>query len=204
VASLITRFYDTQTGAVLIDGHDVASVTQQSLRRQVAVVSQDPFLFSGTVADNIRFGRPEATPEQIVEAARKAGVHQAIMGLEHGYDTTVGERGSNLSGGQRQFVCLARAVLANPAILILDEATSSVDSESEHIIQSALAEIARGRTCVVVAHRLSTITHADRIIVFDSGRIVESGTHAELLAKHGLYYTMFQTLSTPGLDRSPS
>ena len=202
VASLISHFYEPQKGTVLIDGHDVASVTQKSLRQNVAVVSQDPFLFAGTVEDNIRFGRPGASHEEVMQAAETAGVHHAIMGFDRGYDTPVGERGMNLSGGQRQFVCLARTVLANPAILILDEATSSVDTNSERIIQKSLAAIARGRTCLIIAHRLSTITHADRIIVLDQGRIVESGTHTELMNKHGLYCKMFETLSTPGLDSS--
>lgn len=200
LASLVTRFYEAQRGAVVIDGLNVASVKQESLRRQIGIVPQDPFLFSGTVEDNIRFGRLEATHDEVVHAATTAGVHDAIMGFELGYATEVGERGTNLSGGQRQFVCLARTVLADPAILILDEATSSVDTNSERLIQESLARIAEGRTCIIIAHRLSTVTGADRIIVLEKGKIVETGTHQQLMAAQGLYHKMFQTLSTPGLD----
>jgi ABC-type multidrug transport system fused ATPase/permease subunit len=200
LTNLITRFYEAHGGAVLIDGRNVASVTQKSLRRQIGIVPQDPFLFSGTIEENIRYGLPGASHEQVVEAAKTAGVHDSIMHLEAGYDTPVGERGSNLSGGQRQFVCLARTILADPAILILDEATSNVDTDTEHIIQKSLNRIAQGRTCLIIAHRLSTVTNADRIVVFDGGRIIEAGSHQELIAKQGLYYQLFQTLSVPGLD----
>jgi ABC-type multidrug transport system fused ATPase/permease subunit len=200
LASLITRLYETRSGAVLIDGYNVNSVTQRSLRRQIGVVPQDPFLFSGTIEDNIKFGRPEATHEEVVLAAKTAGVHQAIIRLEHGYDTVVGERGQNLSGGERQFVCLARAIMTDPAILIMDEATSSVDTNTEHIIQESMGRIARGRTCIIIAHRLSTVTNADRIVVFEEGKIVETGTHNELMDKQGVYYQLFQTLSSPGLE----
>lgn len=201
LVNLISRFYEAKNGVVFVDGHDVASVTQKSLRRQIGIVPQDPFLFSGTIEDNIRFGRLEASHEEIIQAAKTAGVHDAFVELEQGYATPVGERGSGLSGGQRQFVCLARTILADPAILILDEATSSVDTNTERIIQNSLHSIAQGRTCIIIAHRLSTITDADRIIVFEKGRIVETGSHPELMAKQGLYYQLFQTLSAPGLEQ---
>jgi ATP-binding cassette subfamily B protein len=201
LTNLITRFYEAHMGQVFIDGFDVKSVTQHSLRRQIGVVPQDPFLFSGTIEDNIRYGKPEASHEQVIEAAKTAGVHDAIMHLECGYDTPVGERGSNLSGGQRQFVCFARAILADPAILILDEATSSVDTNTERIMQESMNRVAQGRTCLIVAHRLSTVTNADRIIVFEKGRIIETGSHQALMDKKGLYYQLFQTLSAPGLDQ---
>jgi ABC-type multidrug transport system fused ATPase/permease subunit len=204
LASLITRLYETHNGDVLIDGHSVISVTQQSLRRQIAVVPQDPFLFSGTIEDNIRFGRPEASHEEVIEAAKTAGVHEAFIRLEHGYNTVVGERGSNLSGGERQFVCLARAIISNPEVLIMDEATSSVDTNTERIIQESMGHIAQGRTCIIIAHRLSTVTSADRIVVFEQGKIVETGSHQELMARQGLYYQLFQTLSAPGLSQNTS
>ena len=204
VANLITRFYEEQKGEVLIDGHNVNSVTQKSLRQQVSIVPQDAFLFSGTVEENIRFGRLEATREEVIQAAKTAGVHEALMDLSQGYDTPVGERGTSLSGGQRQFVCLARTILACPAILILDEATSSVDTNSERIIQASLHRVSQGRTCILIAHRLSTVVEADRILVFQNGKILETGNHTELMAKQGLYYQLFQTLSAPGLEQQPA
>ncbi|MHC1578336.1 MAG: ABC transporter ATP-binding protein [Dehalococcoidia bacterium] len=200
LANLITRFYEVDRGEVTIDGYDVKSVTQQSLRHQIGIVTQDPFLFSGTIEDNIRYGRPEASPEEVIEAAKTAHAHDFISRLERGYNTQVGERGENLSGGQRQLVCLARAILANPPILVLDEATSSVDTNAECLMQKSLRRLMKGRTCLIIAHRLSTVTNADRIVVLEQGRIVEMGTHKELLAKKGLYYDMFGALSAPDLE----
>ena len=195
IASLIERFYEARTGRVLIDGHDVTSVSVQSLRRRIGFVPQDPFLFSGTIEENICDGNLEASHDQVVEAARAAGVHDYIARMEHGYETVVGERGGSLSAGQRQLVCLARAILANPSILILDEATSNVDTNTESIIQESLRRVGQGRTCVVVAHRLSTVTSADSITVMEHGRVIEQGNHQQLMAKRGLYFQMFETMS---------
>lgn len=198
LASLLTRFYEVDEGEVTVDGQNINSITQQSLRRQIGVVTQDPFLFSGSIEENIRYGRQEATREEVVEAARTAGAHDFITRLVHGYDTRVGERGENLSAGQRQFICLARAILANPPILVLDEATSSVDTNSERLMQRSFRRLMKGRTCLIIAHRLSTVTRADRIVVLEQGRIVEEGTHRELLARQGLYCSMFGTLTGSG------
>ncbi|MDD4875667.1 MAG: ABC transporter ATP-binding protein [Dehalococcoidales bacterium] len=196
LVNIITRFYEVDKGAVIIDGYNVRSVTQQSLRRQIGIVLQDPFLFSGSIADNIRYGHIDATYQELIEAAQIAGAHDFITHLDHGYDTLVGERGSNLSAGQRQFICLARAILANPPILILDEATSNIDTNAERLMQKSLHSLIKGRTCIIIAHRLSTITNADRIIVLEKGKIVESGSHQELLDKQGLYYHMCEAIST--------
>ncbi len=192
IANIIARFYEATVGAVLIDGVDVRAVTQQSLRRQMGLVPQDPFLFSGTIADNIRFGQPEASLAQVEAAARLANAHDFIMAKPDGYATEVLEGGVNLSLGQRQLLCIARAILADPRILILDEATASVDTVTEALIQDALRRLLAGRTAVVIAHRLSTIIHADCICVVEDGRIVEQGTHAELLARGGLYGELYE------------
>jgi ABC-type multidrug transport system fused ATPase/permease subunit len=188
---LISRFYDVSDGAVLIDGHDVRSVTQASLRKQMGIVLQDPFLFSGSVKDNIRYGALDAPDGAIIEAAQAVGAHDFILQLAQGYDTLVGEGGAILSGGQRQLISFARALLADPRILILDEATSSVDTQTERVIQTALQRLLKGRTAFVIAHRLSTITRADLIVVMDHGRIIERGTHAELLEARGRYFALY-------------
>ncbi len=191
LVNLIPRFYDPNCGRILIDGHDIRDVKLRSLREQIGIVPQETALFSGTVRDNIRYGKLDATEAEIEAAARAANAHDFIMQLPAGYDTLVGERGVKLSGGQRQRVAIARALLKNPRILILDEATSSLDTESELAVQEALERLMRDRTTFVIAHRLSTITNADWIAVLDAGRIVEQGTHAELLARpDGLYRKM--------------
>jgi ABC-type multidrug transport system fused ATPase/permease subunit len=192
IANLIARFYEVTSGAVLIDGLDVREVTQQSLRRQTGLVPQDPFLFSGTILDNIRFGRPEASLEAVEEAARLSNAHNFILDLPEGYQTQILEGGVNLSVGQRQLLCIARAVLADPRLLILDEATANVDTVTEILIQEALDRLLTGRTAVVIAHRLSTIRHADFICVIDNGQIVERGSHEELLAQGGLYRELYE------------
>ena len=199
LVSLAARFYEVEKGAVTVDGHDVRSVTQQSLRKQIGIVPQDPILFSGSIEENIKYGKPDASREKVIEVSKMVGAHNFISRLEKGYDTAVGQRGVNLSAGQRQLICLARAILADPRILILDEATSSVDTNTERIMQRALRKLTRGRTCLTIAHRLSTVTGADRIIVLEQGRIAEEGSHKELMARQGLYYKMYQTLSSPEL-----
>ena len=201
LVNLGARFYELEEGQITVDGYDVRSVTQQSLRSQLGFVPQDPFLFSGSIEDNIRYGKLNASHEEVVEAAKAVGAHNFIMRLEKGYDTPVGERGVNLSTGQRQLVCLARAFLANPPIMVLDEATSSVDTNTERIMQESFRRLAKGRTCLIIAHRLSTVTNADRIVALEHGRIIETGSHRELMAKHGLYYQMFSTLSAANLEQ---
>jgi len=191
IINMIPRFYDAKEGAVLIDGIDVRQVTQESLRRQMGIVLQDTYLFSMTVRENIRYGRPDATDEEVEAAAKISLAHDFILRLPEGYDTVLGERGNNLSHGQRQLISIARAALANPRILILDEATSSVDTRTERLIQRALAELMKGRTSFVVAHRLSTIRNADQVLVIFDGQIVERGTHQQLLALRGKYYDLY-------------
>lgn len=185
--SLLPRFYDVAAGSISIDGQDVRDVTQQSLRRAIGLVQQDVYLFDGTIGENIAYGKPGATAEEIAEAARRANIDAFIESLPQGYDTVVGERGSRLSGGQKQRVAIARVFLKNPKILILDEATSALDNESEEAVQESLEELARGRTTIIIAHRLSTIKHADEIATVEHGRVVERGTHEELLARGGTY-----------------
>jgi ABC-type multidrug transport system fused ATPase/permease subunit len=191
IAKLLARFYDPRDGRITIDGHDLRDVTQASLRHQLGIVPQEGFLFAGTVTENIAFGRPGATPEEVVQAAQTVGAHDFILRLEDGYETQLQERGSRLSLGQRQLVALARALLADPRILILDEATSSVDIGTERKIERALRLLLSGRTAFIIAHRLSTIRGADLIVVLEHGRIVEQGTHDELLSKRGLYTSLY-------------
>ncbi len=191
IAKLLARFYDPRSGAITIDGHDLRDVTQESLRRQLGIVPQEGFLFAGTVRENILFGRPSASPEEVASAARAVGAHEFILELEDGYETDVAERGSRLSLGQRQLVAFARALLADPRILVLDEATSSVDIGTEGRIDAALRILLAGRTAFIIAHRLSTIRNADLIVVLEGGRIVEQGRHDELVALEGRYRALY-------------
>jgi ABC-type multidrug transport system fused ATPase/permease subunit len=192
IANLLCRFYDPESGRVLVDGQDLREVQVQSLRKHIGIVLQDTFLFNTTVRENLHYGKPEASEEEMVQAAKTAYAHMFIQDLPEGYDTEIGERGVKLSGGQKQRLALARAILADPRILILDEATSSVDAEAEYLIQQALEEVLKGRTALVIAHRLSTIREADRIVALDEGRIREVGSHGDLLAREGLYSHLYR------------
>jgi len=187
ICALLPRFYDVQEGSITIDGQDVRDVTVQSLRQAIGIVQQDVYLFDGTIAENIAYGRPDATAREIREAARKANIEEFVESLPDGFETTVGERGARLSGGQKQRIAIARVFLKDPQVLILDEATSALDNESERAVQHSLAQLSRGRTTIVIAHRLSTIKGADEIVTIDHGRVAEKGTHDELLARGGTY-----------------
>lgn len=195
LCSLVPRFYDPTEGRILIDGQDIREVTLKSLRSTVGVVQQDVYLFSGTVFENIEYGRPGASMEEVVSAARMAGAHEFITGLKDGYNTYVGERGVKLSGGQKQRISIARVFLKNPPVLILDEATSALDNESEQLVSQSLERLSKGRTTVTIAHRLTTIQNADRILVLSDNSIVEEGNHEELLLKKGMYYQLYTSVS---------
>jgi ATP-binding cassette subfamily B protein len=193
--NLICRFYEPDAGTILIDGIDYRNIALQDMRRQVGVVLQEPFLFNGTIAENIAYGNPEATLDKVIEAAKAANAHNFILSKPDGYDTMVGERGGKMSGGERQRISIARAFLHDPKVLILDEATSSVDVETEKQIQEAIQRLIKGRTTFAIAHRLSTLRNASRLIVLEKGEIAEIGTHAELMEKQGKFYDLVQTQS---------
>jgi ABC-type multidrug transport system fused ATPase/permease subunit len=201
LVSLITRFYDVKDGAVKIDGNDIREVDLKDLRSNISVVPQEAYLFHGTIRDNIAYGRPDASFEDVMNAARSANAHDFIMRLSDGYDTHVGERGTKLSGGERQRISIARAILDDPKILILDEATSAVDTESEVAIQTALDNLMLGRTTLAIAHRLSTVKNADKLVVMEQGKIVEEGTHEELIQiEDGLYKRLVEMQTKLGSE----
>lgn len=205
ILSLVNRFYEITSGHLKIDGHEIGDITQKSLRQRIGMVLQEPFLFSRTVRDNIMYGREDATEAEMIEAAKAVGAHKFIEQLEHGYDTELQERGSNLSVGQRQLISFARAVLADPRILMLDEATANVDTQTEILIQKALRHLLKDRTSLVIAHRLSTIHDANRIAVFDNGKITEMGTHDELMQKAGMYHQLYtMSYAAASTDNLPS
>lgn len=191
IVSLISRFYNTKSGSIYVDGHDISKVTIQSLRSQLGIMTQDNYLFSGTLRDNIKYGRPDATDEEMIAASKAVHAHDFIEKMEKGYDTEITERGGGLSNGQRQLVAFARTLLTDPKILILDEATSSIDTRTEILVQQGIEELLKKRTSFVVAHRLSTIKNADRIFVIDDGGILEEGNHETLMAKKGAYYDLY-------------
>jgi len=200
LASLLPRFWDVQEGAIRLDGVDIRELALSELREAIGIVPQEPALFSGTIRENIAYARPDASPEDVEAAAQVANAHEFIVQLPEGYDTVVGERGVKLSGGQRQRIAIARAVLKDPAVLVLDEATSSLDNESERLVEAALERLLVGRTTLIIAHRLSTVQRADRLLVLDGGRIVEAGSHAELLRQGGIYARLFQMQWRDGED----
>lgn len=195
---LLPRFYDVSSGSITIDGHDVRDVTQASLRRNIGILQQDIYIFADTIMENIRYGRPDASDEEVIKAAKLAEIHNDIVALPNGYNTYVGERGVMLSGGQKQRISIARVFLKNPAVIILDEATSALDSVTEQKIQSALDQLAKGRTALIIAHRLSTIRGADKIAVIEGEHICEIGSHDELMAKNGEYAKLYKAQSLAG------
>ena len=196
VAKLVSRFYDPDQGKITIDGHDIRDVTLSSLRSQLGVVPQEPFLFAGTIRDNIAFAKPEASDEDVWDAIDSTGLTPLVSSMKDGIDTIIHERGSSLSAGERQLVALARAFLSQPRVLILDEATSNLDLQSEHTVEAALDSLLDGRTAIIVAHRLATVMRADRIAVIDGGRITELGSHSELIEKEGKYAAMYEAWKT--------
>jgi ATP-binding cassette subfamily B protein len=203
VAKLVCRFYDPDAGRVLIDGIDLRTIRFDSLRRQLGVVPQEPYLFAGSIADNVRFGRPEATDDEVAAAIRIVGLDELIDALPDGVETAVHERGVSLSAGERQLIALARAFLTQPRVLVLDEATSNLDLKSERQVEAALDHVLDGRTAIIVAHRLTTAARADRVVVVADGRVIEDGTHEQLLARNGRYAAMFAIWSSAGQPGSP-